>query len=91
MSDTPPTEAIDSIQPAQPGDVAEAEAPTDERETARRAMTSDDFLVPGPTPTSNAGLRRWGCSWLAFSVALMLLMLGMAYLCWLLAHVTGAA
>jgi hypothetical protein len=60
-------------------------------EAARLSKTSDDFLVPGPTPTSNEGLRRWGCTWLAFSVALILLMLLITYVCWLLARVTGAA
>jgi hypothetical protein len=79
----PNVETPDASDPAQP--------PVRDPETARLSKTSDDFLVPGPTPTSNEGLRRWGCTWLAFSVALMLLMLLLVYLCWLLARVTGAA
>ena len=55
------------------------------------ARTSDDFLVPGPTPESNEGLRRWGCTWLAFSLILILLMLGISFVCWLLATWTGLA
>lgn len=57
----------------------------------RRALTSDDFLVPGPSPESNAGLRRWGCTWLAFSLILMLLMLGLSFVCLTLANWTGFA
>ena len=79
----PNVETPNTGEPAQP--------PVLDPEAARLSKTSDDFLVPGPTPTSNAGLRRWGCTWLAFSVALILLMLLITYVCWLLARVTGAA
>jgi hypothetical protein len=58
---------------------------------ARRALTSDDFLVPGPSPESNAGLRQWGCTWLAFSLILILLMLGISFVCLTLANWTGVA
>jgi hypothetical protein len=58
---------------------------------AQRARSSDDFLVPGPSPESNAGLRRWGCTWLAFSLILMLLMLGLSFVCLTLANWTGFA
>ncbi len=57
----------------------------------RRARTSDDFLVPGPSPESNAGLRQWGCTWLAFSLLLILLMLGLSFVCLTLANWTGIA
>ena len=57
----------------------------------RRARTGDDFLVPGPTPESNAGLRQWGCTWLAFSLILILLMLGISFVCLTLANWTGIA
>ena len=57
----------------------------------QRARTSDDFLVPGPSPESNAGLRQWGCTWLAFSLLLMLLMLGLSFVCLMLANWTGIA
>ena len=55
----------------------------------RRTATNDDFLVSGPTPESNAGLGRWGLSWLMFSVVLMLVMLGMSFMCWLVASALG--
>ena len=61
------------------------------RTASQRARTSDDFLVPGPSPESNAGLRQWGCTWLAFSLILILLMLGMSFVCLTLANWTGIA
>jgi hypothetical protein len=75
----------------------EATQQTDQESTAepttpaQRARTSDDFLVPGPSPESNAGLRQWGCTWLAFSLILMLLMLGLSFVCLMLANWTGFA
>jgi hypothetical protein len=75
----------------EPSDAPEAAPPLDPEEARRRALTSDDFLVPGPTPTSNEGLRRWGLSWLIFSIVLILLMLLMSYVCFVLAKLTGAA
>ncbi len=45
-------------------------------------MGNDDFLVPGPTPESNAGMARWGITWLVFSILLMLLMLGITVVCY---------
>jgi hypothetical protein len=57
----------------------------------RRAMTGDDFLVPGPSPESNEGLGRWGLSWLLFSLALILMMALMSYVCLVLARLTGLA
>lgn len=57
----------------------------------RQTRTGDDFLVPGPSPESNAGLRQWGCTWLAFSLILILLMLGLSFVCLTLATWTGFA
>jgi hypothetical protein len=57
----------------------------------RRALTSDDFLVPGPSPQSNEGLARWGFTWLAFSILLILLMLCVSFVCLTLANWTGVA
>lgn len=83
--------------------MAPGEAAGDEREDAggpskvraatpeRRAMTSDDFLVPGPSPESNEGLGRWGLSWLIFSLALIVMMALMSYICLVLARWTGLA
>lgn len=66
----------------------ETEATDAER---RKAMTSDDFLVPGPSPGSNEGLGRWGLSWLMFSVALIIMMAVMSYVCLIVARWTGFA
>jgi hypothetical protein len=70
-----------SSEPADPGVAA----------MSQRARSSDDFLVPGPTPESNAGLRQWGCTWLAFSLILILLMLAISFVCLTLATWTGLA
>lgn len=70
---------------------ADAPASADAGQPQRRVMTKDDYLVPGPTATSNEGLGRWGLSWLIFSVVLILLMLGISWVCWVLARVTGLA
>lgn len=68
-----------------------SETPTMNDEDRRRAMTSDDFLVPGPSPQSNEGLRRWGLTWLAFSLVLIVLMLCVSFACLTLANWTGVA
>jgi hypothetical protein len=51
----------------------------------------DEFLVPGPTSTSNEGAWRWGLSWLIFSIVLMVLLGLMSFVCWWLATITGIA
>ena len=60
-----------------------------ELEKSRRTATSDDFLVPGPTPESNEGWARWGISWIVFSLVLMVFMALLSFVCLLLANVTG--
>jgi hypothetical protein len=72
-------------------EVADKTAAAETPIPAQRARTSDDFLVPGPTPDSNVGLRQWGCTWLAFSLILILLMLGLSFVCLTLANWTGFA
>jgi hypothetical protein len=67
------------------------ETPQPSIEELRASKTSDDFLVPGPSPSSNAGTARWALTWLVFSVVLMVLMLGMSVACWLLARLVGIA
>jgi hypothetical protein len=69
---------------------------TDETSTTasappRRPATNEEFLVPGPTAESNEGLGRWGLSWLFFSLALMIMMLALSFICWALAVATGIA
>lgn len=51
----------------------------------------DEFLIPGPTSTSNEGALRWGLSWLIFSVVLMVLVGLLSFVCWWLATITGIA
>lgn len=76
---------------ADTGSDADAPPPAGADQPQRRVMTKDDYLVPGPTATSNEGLGRWGLSWLIFSVLLILLMLGISWVCWVLARATGIA
>lgn len=67
---------------------APEEQPTDtpqedgEQPEAHGQLGQDDYLVPGPTAESNAGLARWGITWLVFSILLMLLMLGITVVCY---------
>ena len=77
-----------TVQPAEPATEPDAAAPALDD---RRALTSDDFLVPGPSPQSNEGLARWGLTWLAFSILLILLMLCVSFVCLTLANWTGVA
>lgn len=65
----------------------EPDSAADEQAT----MTSEDFLVPGPSPESNAGLARWGLTWIAFSLLLILMMLCLSFVCLTLANWTGIA
>ena len=65
--------------------------PDDEAERRRRQRASDDFLVPGPTPTSNEGLARWGLTWLAFSLLLILVMFLITVSCFGFARLVGIA
>ncbi|HEX5165347.1 MAG TPA: hypothetical protein VFV93_08125 [Thermomicrobiales bacterium] len=85
MTPTEPEPTDDG--PEQPA----GEQTTPEATETERKLTSDDFLVPGPTPESNAGMARWGLTWLAFSVILILLMLCVSFVCLTLANWTGFA
>jgi hypothetical protein len=92
MAETPdqepdtPSRATHERQ-AMTGDDTEA---SDDQPTVS-ATPPDQFLVPGPTPESNANLGRWGCSWLMFSIALMLMMAAMSWVCLVLARWTDLA
>lgn len=88
VTDADETEETEA-QPVDAQSVADSSSMTDEER--RRAMTSDDFLVPGPSPQSNEGLRRWGLTWLAFSLLLIILMLCVSFACLTLANWTGVA
>jgi hypothetical protein len=66
-------------------ELGEADAPTGED------APRDEFLLPGPTSTSNEGLARWGLSWIIFSVVLMGVMALISFVCLVLANWTGFA
>jgi len=83
-----------NVDPESEADAGEATgSPGDNASTLneRRALTSEDFLVPGPSPQSNEGLGRWGLTWLAFSLLLILMMLCLSFVCLTLANWTGIA
>lgn len=68
------------------------EQPAAEDDAAPRRATGDDqFLMPGPTSTSNEGALRWGLSWLLFSIVLMVLVGLLSFVCWWLATIMGIA
>lgn len=47
------------------------------------------FLVPGPTPESNAGCFRWGLAWTGFSLFLILIIAVITVGCFFLARIAG--
>lgn len=61
---------------------------SDQQHTTGR---NDEFLMPGPTSTSNQGTARWAISWLAFSIVLMLFMLLLSVICFGIARLAGLA
>ena len=44
-----------------------------------------DFLMPGPTATSNEGCFAWGASWLIVSLVMILIVAIMTVTCYFLA------
>lgn len=84
----PDANPVPGVEPPEAVDAVGDEAST---VTERRALTSDDFLVPGPSPESNEGLARWGLTWLVFSLLLIVLMLCVSFACLTLANWTGIA
>jgi len=45
----------------------------------------NDFLIPGPTPTSNEGCFAWGASWVVVSVILLIIVAIMTLGCFAIA------
>lgn len=72
---------------AKPDPAATPSGPTSEQ----RQTDEDEFLMPGPTSTSNEGTARWAISWLVFSVVLMLFMLLISVICFGFARLAGLA
>ena len=46
-----------------------------------------EFLIPGPTPTSNEGCFAWGASWVIVSLVLLVIVAVMTVGCFLIALV----
>ena len=58
---------------------------------AEQGQGKDEFLMPGPTSTTNEGTARWAVSWIGFSLVLMLFMLLITLLCFAIARLVGLA
>ncbi|RIK46572.1 MAG: hypothetical protein DCC58_02785 [Chloroflexi bacterium] len=69
----------------------EAAAGNDDTPRGSSRIGNDEFLIPGPTSTSNEGALRWGLSWLLLSLFLMVGVAVMSLVCWWLATLTGIA
>jgi hypothetical protein len=72
-------------------DATESTNQPEEEVPSQRTDGDDQFLMPGPTSTSNEGALRWGLSWLIVSIVLMVLVGLMSFVCWWLATITGIA
>jgi hypothetical protein len=65
----------DSEELDQPG---QEESPT---EPTAIPQDEHDFLMPGPTPTSNEGCFSWGASWVLVSIVLLVIVAVMTVVC----------
>lgn len=68
--------------PAEPADMSEAPAETPPE-------PEHEFLIPGPTPTSNEGCLAWGFSWVLMSIVLLLIVAVMSVGCFGISKLTG--
>lgn len=60
----------------------------DETESTAETLPPEDqheFLIPGPTPTSNEGCFAWGASWVIVSLVLLVIVAVMTAGCFLIA------
>lgn len=48
-----------------------------------------DFLMPGPTPTSNEGCFAWGASWVIVSIVLLIIVAIMTLGCFAISLLLG--
>lgn len=48
-----------------------------------------DFLMPGPTPTSNEGCFAWGASWVVVSLVLIVIVAAMTVACFFISLLVG--
>lgn len=49
----------------------------------------NDFLLPGPTPTSNEGCFAWGASWVIVSIVLLIIVAIMTLACFAISLLVG--
>ena len=48
-----------------------------------------EFLMPGPTPTSNEGCFAWGASWVIVSLVLLVIVAVMTVGCFFISRLVG--
>ncbi len=53
------------------------------------AEPEHEFLIPGPTPTSNDGCLAWGFSWVLMSIVLLIIVAVMTVGCYGISKLTG--
>lgn len=58
-------------------------------QTAQPPEDEHDFLMPGPTPTSNEGCFAWGVSWVVVSVVLLVIVALMTLACFAISLLVG--
>lgn len=65
--------------------------PLDPDETPAPPPSDDDheFLMPGPTPTSNEGCFSWGASWVIVSLVLLVIVAVMTIACFAISLLVG--
>lgn len=61
--------------------------PADEPEAPE--APEHEFLIPGPTPTSNDGCLAWGFSWVLMSIVLLIIVAVMTVGCYGISRLTG--
>lgn len=81
----------DTTQTDDPGRDPDAASTETAPEHQLPAGGKDEFLMPGPTSSSNQGTVRWAISWIGFSLALMLFMLLITLACFGIARLGGLA
>lgn len=60
-----------------------------EQPVEETAEGEHEFLIPGPTPTSNEGCLAWGFSWVLMSLVLIVIVAVMTVGCYGISKLTG--
>jgi hypothetical protein len=58
-------------------------------QTTQPPEDEHDFLMPGPTPTSNEGCFAWGASWVVVSIILLVIVAIMTLGCFAISLLIG--